>query len=155
LRYATGGRFELAATTTSAALSMSSERKLLDSGVINGELHWEASGISPACGFELTARWNGLERIGFSMHPLLLMSPSRRQQVAAELLLPAIAQHVTGEVAIGPDAAVAAIEAATKGTHLEAAQQVAAAWRSARDQHRREENDRAQQRRAVAAPVAA
>jgi len=134
---------------------MSSERKLLDSGVINGGLSWRATGPSPAWGFSVEASWNGLGRTGFSVHPLLLMSPSRRQQVAAELLLPAIAQHITGEAAIGPDAAVAAIEAAATGDHLEAAQQVAAAWKTARNQHRREEGARAQQRRAVAAPVAA
>lgn len=134
---------------------MSSQPTALDSGVINGDLHWQATGISPACGFELTIRWQDITRTAFSVHPLQLMSPIRRQQLAAELALPAIATAITGETAIGPDVAAAAIESATTGEHLEAAQQVAAAWKQAREQHRRAEDDRAHQRRAVAAPVAA
>jgi len=73
--------------------------------------------------------------------------------MAAELLLPAVAKVITGEVAVGPDAAAAAIEGATTGEHLEAAQQLAAAWKQAREQCRRLAGDQVEHRRQV--PVAA
>jgi hypothetical protein len=132
---------------------MSSERKVLDQGELPGGLSWEATGLSPACGCTFSASWNGHQRSGFSVHPLMLLSAPRRQQMAAELLLPAVAKVITGEVAVGPDAAAAAIEGATTGEHLEAAQQLAAAWKQAREQCRRLAGDQVEHRRQV--PVAA
>jgi hypothetical protein len=132
---------------------MQPEVTVLDSGVLDGGLHWEVTGLSPACGCTFSASWNGHQRSGFSVHPLMLLPAPRRQQMAAELLLPAVAKAITGETAIGPDAAAAAIEGATTGEQLEAAQQLAAAWRSARDQCRRQADEQVESRRQV--PVAA
>jgi hypothetical protein len=132
---------------------MQPEVTVLDQGELPGGLSWEVIGLSPACGCTFSASWNGLERSGFSMHPLMLLSAPRRQQMAAELLLPAVAKAITGETAIGPDAAAAAIEGATTGEQLEQAQQLAAAWKQAREQCRRLADDQAEHRRQV--PVAA
>jgi hypothetical protein len=121
---------------------MQPESTVLDSGVIAGDLSWQAIGSSPACGCVFEASWGGLEKAGFLVHPLMLLSASRRQQVAAELLLADAAKAITGDVAVGPDAAAAAIEGATTGEHLEQGQQLVAAWRSARDQCRRQADGR-------------
>ena len=134
---------------------MSSERKVLDQGELPGGLSWEATGLSPACGCTFSASWNGLERSGFSVHPLMLLSAPRRQQMAAELLLPAVAKAITGNVAVGPDAAAAAIEAATTGEQLARAQQLVAAWKKAREQCRRLADEQAESRRQVPATAAA
>ena len=131
---------------------MSSKSKTLDQGELPGGLSWEAVGISPACGCTITASLAGINRTGFSTHPLLLHSPSKRQQMAAELMLPAIALAITGDTATGPDAAAAAIEGATAGELLEQGQLLVTAWKQARNQCRTEQNQRAEDRRRM--PVA-
>lgn len=132
---------------------MTTKSQTLDQGTIAGGLQWQVSGISPACGFELQATWGDIKRVGFMVHPLQLVSATKRQQMAAELMLPAIALAITGETAIGPDGAAAAIDAATTGELLEQGQLLVTAWKQARNQCRTEQNQRAEDRRQV--PVAA
>ena len=108
---------------------MSLEKIVLDSGEVAG-VKWEAIGISPACGCEFVARFGSIERKGFTVHPLMLLSPEKRERMALELVLLPVAGRFSETAAATTQQAVQLIEglADEADAAVAAAKRLASRW---------------------------
>jgi hypothetical protein len=108
---------------------MTLQKITLDSGEVAG-VKWEAIGVSPACGFELVAHFGSIEKRGFSLHPLMLLSEEKRARMALELMLPHVAGRFSQTVAATAQQAVQLIESLTDEADaaVAAAKRLAARW---------------------------
>jgi hypothetical protein len=103
------------------------EKSVLDSGEICG-VKWEAIGISPACAWELVATYGTIQASAFTIHPLLLFTPEKRQLRALDLVLPAVAKKLDIVAATGRQAADSIRALRKEGPEVDAARRLADRW---------------------------
>ena len=117
------------------------EKSVLDGGEICG-VKWEAIGVSPACAFELVVSFGSIQASAFSVHPLMLVRAERRQQLALETVLPAIARALdcSSETVVGAAEAIRALPVGD--AKVEAGKRVVAAWSQLRASNLRAADDR-------------
>ena len=122
---------------------MTLEKIVLDSGEVAG-VKWEAIGISPACGCEFVARFDSIERHGFTLHPLQLLSPEKRERMALELVLAPVAGRFSETAAGTVQQAVQLIEglADEADAAVAAAKRLASRWTRTVAAIRRANDDR-------------
>jgi len=100
------------------------EKSVLDSGEAAG-LKWEAIGISPACGFELNVTYGTIQKSSFTIHPLMLFTPEKRQLRALDLVLPAVAKRLDITAVTGRQAADGIRALRSEGPQVDAARRLA------------------------------